>query len=125
MDKGSGSLAVFVVEDEALLKMMIIEMLEELGHRVFSDASRIEQAIPLARTAEFDLALLDVNVAGEMITPVARIVAARNRPIVFSTGYGPSGIPEGFRDRIVLRKPFMIENLERTIQLAVSNYPVS
>jgi len=117
----NGSLAVFVVEDEALLRMMIVDMLEQLGHRVPSAASRIEEAIPLARTAEFDLALLDVNVAGELITPVARIVATRSRPIVFSTGYGPSGLPEGFRDRIILRKPFMLEDLRTTMRRAMAS----
>jgi DNA-binding NtrC family response regulator len=71
--------SVFIVEDETLLRLMISEMLEELGHHVSSEAGQIEQALPLAKTAEFDVALLDVNVAGRLITPVAEIVASRNR----------------------------------------------
>jgi CheY-like chemotaxis protein len=49
---------VLLVEDEALIRMMIIEMLEELGHRVSGEAGRIAPAVSLAQTAEFDLALL-------------------------------------------------------------------
>ncbi len=107
--------SVFIVEDETLLRLMISDMLEELGHHVSSEASQIEQALPLAETAEFDVALLDVNVAGRLITPVAEIVASRNRPMVFVTGYGRNGIPEPFRERPTLRKPFMLENLRQTI----------
>jgi CheY-like chemotaxis protein len=107
--------SVFIVEDETLLRLMISEMLEELGHHVSSEAGQIEQALPLAKTAEFDVALLDVNVAGRLITPVVEIVASRNRPMVFVTGYGRNGIPEPFRDRPTLRKPFMLEKLQQTI----------
>jgi hypothetical protein len=74
------SYSVFIVEDETLLRLMISEMLEELGHHVSSKAGRIEQALLLANAAEFHIALLDVNVAGRIITPIAEIVASRNRP---------------------------------------------
>ena len=113
------SYRIFVVEDETLLQMMVLEMLEELGHRVIGQASRIEQAITLARTAEFDLAMLDVNIGGHMITPVAEIIELRKRPIIFATGYGASGLPEAFRDRPALRKPFMIEGLKCAIEQAM------
>jgi CheY-like chemotaxis protein len=98
--------------------MMMTEMLEELGHRVAAEAARIEQALPLAQSADFDLAVLDVNVASQLITPVAELIAARRRPI-FATGYGVSGLPEAFRDRPALRKPFMIDGLKHAIELAV------
>jgi CheY-like chemotaxis protein len=93
------SCSVLIVEDETLLRMMMTEMLEELGHRVAAEAARLEQALPLAQSADFDLAVLDVNIAGQLITPVAELIAARRRPIIFATGYGVSGLPEAFRDR--------------------------
>jgi len=56
--------AIFVVEDEALIRMMLIDMIEELGHRVIAEAGNVRDAQALARTAIFDLAILDVNIAG-------------------------------------------------------------
>jgi CheY-like chemotaxis protein len=99
---------------------MTIEMLEELGHRISGEAGRIEPALAMARSAEFDLAILDVNVGGRMITPVAEIVELRKRPIIFATGYAPDAIPEPFRDRPALRKPFMLEKLQHTINLTMA-----
>ena len=75
-----------------MLRMMITEMLEELGHRVTAEAARLKQALPLARSADFDLAVLDVNIAGQLITPVAELIASRQLPIIFATGYGVSGL---------------------------------
>ena len=115
----ASSCSVLIVEDETLLRMMITEMLEELGHRVAAEAARLEQAMPLAQSADFDLAVLDVNIAGQLITPVAELIAARRRPIIFATGYGVSGLPEAFRDRPALRKPFMIDGLKHAIEQAM------
>lgn len=113
-------LDIFVVEDEALLRLMIVDMLEELGHRVCCEAGHLDQAVIMAGRQEFDLALLDVNLAGKIILPVAEIIDARKRPFVFVTGYGPPGVPERFRDRPCVRKPFLLEILGQTIDLAVA-----
>jgi CheY-like chemotaxis protein len=94
-----------LVEDEAVIRMMIVEMLEELGHRVIAEAGNIRTAEPLAQTAAFDLGVLDINVAGFNISPVAEIVAARGLPFIFVSGYGPEGRPVMFTDKPVLRKP--------------------
>ena len=84
-------LSVFLVEDEALIRMMMVEMLEGLGYRVVAEAGSIQTAEPLARTSVFDLAVFDINVAGFNISPIAEIVAARGLPFVFVSGYGPPG----------------------------------
>ncbi len=86
--------SVFLVEDEVMIRMMVADMLEELGYRVAAEAGEINEAIRLAQTAEFDLAILDVNVNGRVISPVAELIKARNRPFIFATGYGSSGLPE-------------------------------
>ena len=109
----SGS--VFLVEDEVMIRMMVADMLEELGYQVSAEAGDISEAIRLAETAEFDIAILDVNVNGKVITPVAELIKARGRPFVFATGYGSSGLPELYRDRPTLQKPFQLENLGRVI----------
>ena len=121
--KPSGG-SVFLVEDEPMIRMMVADMLEELGYRVVAEAGSIAQATELAQTAEFDIAILDVNVSGKMISPVAELIEARNRPFIFATGYGSSGLPEQYRDRPALQKPFQIETLARTIDAVLKKKPV-
>ena len=60
--------SVLLVEDEVLIRMMIADMIEELGHVVVAEAGNIQSALDLAKTADFQLAILDVNVAGEKST---------------------------------------------------------
>jgi CheY-like chemotaxis protein len=115
-----GSL-IFLVEDEALIRMMVAEMLEELGHRVIAEAGSILEAEPLARTSKFDLGIFDINVGGCNISPVAEIVSARGLPFIFVSGYGPEGRPASFKDKPVLRKPFLIEHLADMINSALNN----
>jgi len=112
-------ISIFVVEDETLIRMMIVEMLEELGHRVIAEAATIHDAEPLARDAVFDLAVFDINVAGFNISPIAEIVAARLLPFIFVSGYGPEGRPALFKDTPVLRKPFLMEHLADMINAAM------
>jgi len=116
-------LSVFLVEDEALIRMMIVEMLEELGHRVVAEAGNIRTAEPMAQTAAFDLGVLDINVAGFNISPIAEIVAARGLPFIFISGYGPEGRPVKFTDKPVLGKPFLVSDLATMIKSALSDSP--
>ena len=69
----------------------------------------------MRRSTDFDFAILDVNVNGKVISPVADLIKARNRPFIFATGYGSSGLPEEYRDRPALQKPFQLETLARMI----------
>ena len=107
--------SVFLVEDEVMIRMMVADMLEELGYRVAAEAGEINEAIKLAQSTSFDLAILDVNVNGKVISPVADLIQARNLPFIFATGYGSSGLPEEYRDRPALQKPFQLETLARMI----------
>lgn len=108
--------SVFLVEDEVMIRMMVSEMLEELGYRIAAEAGDIDEAVRLVQCTEFDIAILDVNVNGKVISPVAEAVQLRNRPFVFATGYGVQGLPEKFRDRPTLQKPFQVETLARVIE---------
>jgi CheY-like chemotaxis protein len=108
--------SVFLVEDEVMIRMMVADMLEELGYSIAAEAGDINEAVKLAQSVEFDLAILDVNVNGKVISPVADLLAARNRPFIFATGYGSSGLPAEYRDRPALQKPFQIETLARMIE---------
>ncbi len=112
--------SVFLVEDEVMIRMMVADMLEELGYSVAAEAGEISEAMKLAQSADFDLAILDVNVNGKMISPVADLIKARHRPFIFATGYGSSGLPEEYRDRPALQKPFQIETLAKVIDTVLA-----
>jgi len=111
--------SVFLVEDEAMIRMMVAEMLEDLGYRVVAETGEIDEALRLAKTVDFDIAILDVNVNGRVVSPVAAAIATRNRPFIFATGYGAQGMPEEFRGRPALQKPFQMETLARMIEDAL------
>jgi CheY-like chemotaxis protein len=108
--------SVLLVEDEVMIRMMVADMLEEIGYTIAAEAGDIDDAVRLVQTADFDIAILDVNVNGKVITPVAEAVQLRGLPFVFATGYGAQGLPEKFRDRPTIQKPFQIETLARTIE---------
>jgi DNA-binding response OmpR family regulator len=113
--------SVFLVEDEVMIRMMVADMLEELGYRVAAEAGEINEALKLAQSTDFDFAILDVNVNGKVISPVADLLTARNRPFIFATGYGSSGLPEEYRDRPALQKPFQLETLARMIDATLKD----
>jgi CheY-like chemotaxis protein len=113
--------SVFLVEDEVMIRMMVADMLEELGFSVAAEAGEINEAMKLAESAEFDIAILDVNVNGKVISPVAELIRARKRPFIFATGYGSSGLPEEYRDRPALQKPFQLETLARMLDNALKS----
>ena len=112
-------LNVLVVEDEPMIRLMVVDMLSELGCRLAAEAGDVEEAAKLAQSADFDLAILDVNVRDKLITPVAELIRARGRPIIFATGYGSDGLPEGFRDFPALPKPFQLETLAAAIDSVI------
>ena len=114
---GGGS--VFLVEDEVMIRMMVTDMLVDLGHSIAAEAGEIDEALRLAESADFDLAILDVNVNGKVISPVAEVIEARNRPFIFATGYGAQGLPPEYRDRPALQKPFQMESLAAMIERAL------
>ena len=99
--------------------MMIAGMIEELGHDVVAEAGNITEALKLAKTTDFGIAILDINVGGERIEPVAEIIHDRLLPFVFASGYGAAGLPEKFRGRTVLQKPFLVKQLAEAIAVAL------
>ncbi|HEX7883076.1 MAG TPA: response regulator [Afipia sp.] len=114
--KAGSQTSILLVEDEVMIRMMVADMLEELGYTIAGEAGDIDEGIRLVQAVDFDIAILDVNVNGKVITPVAEAVHMRGLPLVFATGYGVQGLPEKFRDRPTLQKPFQIETLARTIE---------
>src|SRR5260370_25162394 len=83
---------VFVVEDEIMIRMLLEGMLADLGHSVAAEAGDLSHALHLARQGQFDLAVLDVNLNGDSVTPVVAILAERGLPFIFASGFGPPGL---------------------------------
>src|ERR1700690_4153658 len=106
MNKPSKAPRVLVIEDEYLIRMLLEDMLADLGYEVPAAAGTIAEARTLAGDGDFNCAILDVNLDGEEIFPVADILAKRKLPFVFVTGYGEQILPERFRGPPPLQKPF-------------------
>ena len=98
---------VLVIEDESLVAMLLETILDDMGCAVVGPESNIDDGLISATTEpSLDAALLDVNVAGREVFPVAEALKARGVPFVFSTGYGEAGLPEHWRGNPTIQKPF-------------------
>ncbi|MCV0397525.1 MAG: response regulator [Rhizobiaceae bacterium] len=118
---GIEGLRVLAVEDEALVALSLESMLEELGCEVSALAMRFEQAeAAIADGTAIDAAVLDVNLGGRNIFPIAETLALRGVPFVFATGYGSAGLPRQWSDRPVIQKPYTVEDLAAGLRRAVS-----
>jgi len=98
-------LSVLVVEDEAIVSMLLEDMLGDLGAQV-RHAGTLTAALAAIDAEMPKLALLDVNIGGEKIFPVADRLDAAGVPIVFTTGYGRKGLEPRWERHAVLQKPF-------------------
>jgi len=98
-NSGAGK-RILVVEDELMIRMLLQDMLDDLGHTLAGEA------------------VLDVNLNGQPISPVVEVLLARGLPFVFATGYGQRGVPEPYRHSPTLQKPFQADALARAIAAA-------
>jgi DNA-binding response OmpR family regulator len=102
---------VLVVEDEYLVAAMIEEILESAGCIVMGPIPRLREALDAVDHDDYDAAVLDVNLAGERINPVADALSERNVPFLFVTGYGPNALPGEYAARPHVCKPFRMAEL--------------
>jgi len=99
-------LHILLVEDELLVAMTLEDILSAESCMIVGPFSRIEPALKAAREEPLDAAILDVNLAGERVDPIAKMLAERKIPFLFTTGYDRSMLPAGHADRPALMKPF-------------------
>lgn len=98
---------VLIVEDESLVAMLLETILEDMGCTPVGPASTVDEGMDHVTGGEpLDAALLDVNVAGRQVFPVAQALKDRGVPFVFSTGYGEGGLPDEWRGQSTIQKPF-------------------
>ncbi|HET6726359.1 MAG TPA: response regulator [Gammaproteobacteria bacterium] len=104
-------LRILIVEDEMMLAMLMEDWLAMLNCQV-ATASRVDEAVALVASGHFDGALLDVNLAGERVYPVAEALAKRDIPFIFMTGYSTDMLREDYSGHPAVRKPFQLEEIE-------------
>jgi CheY-like chemotaxis protein len=111
---------VLVVEDETMIAMMVEDFLTELGWDVVGLVGSLDRALAMARDADIDAAVLDVNLNGQLSFAAADILSERNIPFVFASGYGADGMARRFANVPILTKPFHRDDLDRALHQAMA-----
>jgi DNA-binding LytR/AlgR family response regulator len=112
-------LKVFIVEDESLVAMQLEDMLADIGCEVVGLAMKIERALDtIERLSAIQIAILDVNIGGHKVYPVAARLRERGVPLVFATGYGREGVESEWQSYPILQKPYTTEQVELALETA-------
>jgi len=108
--------SILVVDDEPLIAMDIVASLEDQGCQIVGPAATLQRAMSLVESQKIDAALLDANLAGEPIDALAAVLVRRKIPFAFVSGYGREGLPEAFRQKALVKKPFQRQRLIDVVQ---------
>jgi DNA-binding response OmpR family regulator len=111
MSKRKKQEAILLVEDELMIAEDLAEALSDAGYEVVGPVGHVAQAVTTARSTDVDAAILDVNLHGEQVFPVADTLRERNIPFVFVTGYTALSMPDRFGKHQTLRKPVKYNEL--------------
>jgi len=114
---------ILLVEDEILVAMMMRDILGDLGFSVVGPFSRLSEAMVAAVHDDIDAGIIDVNLGGEFVYPVAEVLAARDIPFIFVTGYGVESIDNRFASVPVIKKPVQRQVLQTIFAPAVREEP--
>ena len=110
--------SILIVEDEPLIAMMLEDFLDSLGHKVRGTCETVECALEEVEKGGFDLAILDVNLKGENVWPVATKLREKNVPFVIATGGHVDPPPPEFNDAPVIEKPYTVDRVTPAIEAA-------
>jgi DNA-binding NtrC family response regulator len=106
---------ILVVEDEAMISMLLEDMVLDCGGELVGPVAKFEDALELAHKAEFGVAVLDLNLNGTLSYPIAEVIRDRGIPVIFATGYGADGVPDRFSDCPTLQKPFSQQDFAEAV----------
>jgi DNA-binding response OmpR family regulator len=123
LNKIPRGMRVLVVEDEFMIAMAVEAVVIDAGGIVVDMAATLDQALCLARSAEIDAALLDINLNGETSFPVAEVLGTRGIPYAFVTGYGRQMVPKPFASAPILTKPYARGDLIKVLGSLKSDAP--
>jgi two-component sensor histidine kinase len=116
---------VLLVEDEALIGMMMVDILEELGFSVLGPVTNVTEAAMVANQGNFDYAILDINLKGELVYPVADILLASNLPFLFVTGYSTERVDNRYAQIPIIQKPLQKQDLQSAFARTQSQGPIA
>ena len=111
--------AILVVEDEPLIAMMLEDFLETLGHSIHASCDSVGDALVQAEAGGFDCAILDVNLKGEAVWPVAAMLQQKGVPFIIATGGHVEPPPAAFAQAPMLEKPYTIDRITPVLEQAV------
>ena len=109
-------MSVLVVEDEAIISFLLEDMLLELGAQDVRIAANVGNALAMIDSKKPELAVLDVNLGGERVYPVAERLEGDGVPFVFTTGYGKSGLDPRWTVKTVVQKPFTVPIMDAALR---------
>jgi two-component SAPR family response regulator len=123
MIEGMAGCRILVVEDEALIALVIEDTLTSLGYEIVGPTGKLETALRLATEERLDAAILDISIRDQKVYPVAEQLLARGIPFVLASGYSDWALPENLRDQPRLTKPFTTEQLTEQMRNLCKRIP--
>jgi DNA-binding response OmpR family regulator len=116
----AGQRSILIVEDEPLIAMMLEDFLLSLGHEVSGSCDTVRSALEAVERTEFDLAILDVNLKGENVWPVAAALRDKGTPFVLASGGHVDPPPPEFKGVPMIEKPYTIDRVTPIIEAALA-----
>lgn len=106
---------ILIVEDSPVVGPFTADLLQELGCRVVGPAPNMAAARELIEGEKLDAALMDVHIRGERVFPLCEALAASDVPFILTSGYADWNMPEKWRDRPRLQKPYTLDQIEQAL----------
>ena len=110
--------SILIVEDEPLIAMMLEDFLDSLGHSIRGTCDTVQSALAAVEEGGFDIAILDVNLKGENVWPVAAKLRENKVPFVIATGGHVDPPPPEFDSAPVIEKPYTIDRVSPALDAA-------
>jgi DNA-binding response OmpR family regulator len=111
---------VLVVEDEPIVALQIEDILREAGFEIVGCVGSLDKALAILKNNDCDIAVLDANLRGDSVAPVAIVLQQRGKPFLFVSGYERAHLPEAFLDAPLLSKPVEPGELIATVRQLLS-----